>query len=157
MKLFWFQEKSEELALSVPSTSGLRDETPLTGTWTEPEDTFQYPQPRVYAMKLPFHARHPAGAGDFQYPQPRVYAMKPPVCCSCRRESRAFQYPQPRVYAMKPVQDDLRFLSYIWLSVPSTSGLRDETIDFENVLYNILPFQYPQPRVYAMKRNGVRR
>ena len=63
----------------------------------------------------------------FQYPQPRVYAMKHSALAYCFVWHVIFQYPQPRVYAMKR-----HWLRTGWrrecLSVPSTSGLRDETV-----------------------------
>ena len=62
--------------LSVPSTSGLRDETLLWVLQSQMASTFQYPQPRVYAMKLCSHGKATSLYHPFQYPQPRVYAMK---------------------------------------------------------------------------------
>ena len=61
-----------------------------------------------------------------------------------------FQYPQPRVYAMKPKLQDVVTVPDI-LSVPSTSGLRDETDGRHRLPQQENAFQYPQPRVYAMK------
>ena len=89
------------MIISVPSTSGLRDETASRRCTSFRHPRFQYPQPRVYAMKLEVLADRVARRGVFQYPQPRVYAMK-----LCGKEFTAystllFQYPQPRVYAMK--------------------------------------------------------
>ena len=62
--------------LSVPSTSGLRDETGVHDPGVRGADNFQYPQPRVYAMKLGSPELLLGILNDFQYPQPRVYAMK---------------------------------------------------------------------------------
>ena len=64
-------------SLSVPSTSGLRDETCLAEDGYAWYPVFQYPQPRVYAMKLTDTRHRDPSADNFQYPQPRVYAMKP--------------------------------------------------------------------------------
>ena len=42
------------------------------------------------------------GTGSaFQYPQPRVYAMKRQEAGPMVHTVKIFQYPQPRVYAMK--------------------------------------------------------
>ncbi len=66
------------------------------------------------------------------------------------QRSTIFQYPQPRVYAMKLARL-LAALAEEKLSVPSTSGLRDETPLMAIWIASGLSFQYPQPRVYAMK------
>ena len=53
--------------------------------------------------------------------------MKRNVAPRRRINHVAFQYPQPRVYAMKlPIRSGV-FRHRRTLSVPSTSGLRDET------------------------------
>ena len=78
MKLNYTAVAFSALRLSVPSTSGLRDETNLARRGVVVN---------VYG---------------FQYPQPRVYAMK-------------LRYPYRRTGRL------------MHLSVPSTSGLRDET------------------------------
>ena len=62
--------------LSVPSTSGLRDETSTDERTQWIGLCFQYPQPRVYAMKHIFSCEEVQDGSRFQYPQPRVYAMK---------------------------------------------------------------------------------
>ena len=92
---------------------------------------------------------------DFQYPQPRVYAMKlwttirfmdaialsVPSTSGLRDEThRIWQQERPRSQ----------------LSVPSTSGLRDETGHNASLTLLVLAFQYPQPRVYAMKHKTTR-
>ncbi len=54
------------VALSVPSTSGLRDETESLGVGSgESVVVFQYPQPRVYAMKHNKQVTHADGADPF--------------------------------------------------------------------------------------------
>ena len=150
MKLRGGCTMTNDIALSVPSTSGLRDETSSPPPSACEVHCFQYPQPRVYAMK-PVHAheiRHPLLR--FQYPQPRVYAMK--------LHGDAGGYPQGilSVPSTSGLRDEtlpcrLAVLRQDILSVPSTSGLRDETYTRSTLYTAIARFQYPQPRVYAMK------
>ncbi len=57
-------------------------------------------------MKLVVSPEAMRMAHFFQYPQPRVYAMKryfPRMCHGC---CHVFQYPQPRVYAMKRIFEE---------------------------------------------------
>ncbi len=106
--------------------SGLRDETSSDSGGKAAVPLFQYPQPRVYAMKplvshvcnVSFIISVPSTSGlrdetdwvdagireraIFQYPQPRVYAMKLGGDAGGQTPPAFFQYPQPRVYAMKP-------------------------------------------------------
>ena len=51
MKRRGIRDERKRRKLSVPSTSGLRDETVVGGWLANPQAVFQYPQPRVYAMK----------------------------------------------------------------------------------------------------------
>ena len=56
-------------------------------------------------MKQPVIVRLYLVERGFQYPQPRVYAMKLQLTLQKESDNRLFQYPQPRVYAMKRARD----------------------------------------------------
>ena len=63
MKLGGTAKRMPTESLSVPSTSGLRDETARPQLVSQSQCTFQYPQPRVYAMKRePAPAPVPSGS-----------------------------------------------------------------------------------------------
>ena len=113
--------------LSVPSTSGLRDETFQPRYHPNLSAPFQYPQPRVYAMKQIIHYKKHSSPLDLSVPS----------TSGLRDETALAQHP---LSVASPK-----------LSVPSTSGLRDETATATEEELVQVNFQYPQPRVYAMK------
>ena len=114
--------------LSVPSTSGLRDETWPDGYQVIDSITFQYPQPRVYAMK-PLTRTLQVARGKLSVPSTSGLRDETLPLLENYHVACLFQYPQPRVYAMKLNRQRHGLLfHHSRLSVPSTSGLRDETI-----------------------------